>query len=126
MEQTADPETQEIVRAFEWSPSYDPYLVQPDGSESVLSRGGGIAVRHRVVVGGLMPAVAESWFPANENSYGIILEDDVEVSPMFYAWAKMNILRYKYVLVMLITNIDLQVILQIWVGSEQNGRVVRD
>jgi hypothetical protein len=44
---------------------------------------------------GLMSAVTESWFPVGNDTYGIILEDDIQVSPHFYAWAKMSLLRYR-------------------------------
>lgn len=44
-----------------------------------------------------MTAVTESWFPAGNHTYGIILEDDIQVSPHFYAWTKMALLRYRYV-----------------------------
>ncbi|CAO3588253.1 unnamed protein product [Absidia cylindrospora] len=53
-------------------------------------------IRHRIRKGGLMPAIIESWYPSNNNNYGVILEDDIEVSPLFYAWAKYNILHYRY------------------------------
>jgi hypothetical protein len=76
LEQTAGRETLQIVNDFEW-------------------RFGVLVVYHRVVHGGLLPAVTESWYPHTNNSYGIILEDDTEVSPLFYAWAKMALLRYR-------------------------------
>ncbi|VDC06517.1 unnamed protein product [Peniophora sp. CBMAI 1063] len=57
---------------------------------------GSVFVHHRVVAGGLLPAVVESWYPSSNDSYGILLEDDVEVSPLFYAWAKHALLRYRY------------------------------
>ncbi|KAF9506752.1 hypothetical protein BS47DRAFT_381485 [Hydnum rufescens UP504] len=77
VEQTADPETREIVHSLNWT-------------------NGDIIVRHRVILGGLLPAIVESWYPSSNDSYGLILEDDVEVSPMFYAWTKMALLRYRY------------------------------
>ncbi|KZV64660.1 hypothetical protein PENSPDRAFT_639308 [Peniophora sp. CONT] len=57
---------------------------------------GSVFVHHRVIAGGLLPAVVESWYPSTDDSYGILLEDDVEVSPLFYAWAKHALLRYRY------------------------------
>lgn len=54
-----------------------------------------VFVHHRVVHGGLLPAVVESWYPSSNDSYGLLLEDDVELSPLFYAWAKMNVLHYR-------------------------------
>ncbi|KZT10097.1 uncharacterized protein LAESUDRAFT_756294 [Laetiporus sulphureus 93-53] len=77
MEQTADPETLQVVNVFRWN-----Y--------------GQVFLHRRVIHGGLLPAVVESWYPHSNNSYGLILEDDVEVSPLFYAWIKMALLRYRY------------------------------
>ncbi|CAA7267399.1 unnamed protein product [Cyclocybe aegerita] len=57
---------------------------------------GRVFVHHRVIHGGLLPAVVESWYPHTNDSYGVLLEDDVEVSPLFYAWIKMTLLRYRY------------------------------
>lgn len=43
-----------------------------------------------------MPAIVESWYPSSNDSYGVFLEDDVEVSPFFYSWLKFSILHYRY------------------------------
>ncbi|KAG2150308.1 uncharacterized protein EDB93DRAFT_1084429 [Suillus bovinus] len=77
MEQTADLETLRVIQDFEW----------PHGD---------VFVHHRVIHGGLLPAVVESWYPSSDNSYGLLLEDDIEVSPLFFAWIKMTVLRYRY------------------------------
>lgn len=77
MEQSADLATKMAVNQFEW----------PHGS---------VTVTRRVVAGGLLPAIVESWYPHSNHSYGIILEDDIELSPLFYAWAKMAVLKYRY------------------------------
>ncbi|KFH70962.1 hypothetical protein MVEG_03808 [Podila verticillata NRRL 6337] len=53
-------------------------------------------MRHRVRRGGLMLAVVEAWYPQGNHEYAVLLEDDVEVSPLFYTWIKYNILRYRY------------------------------
>ncbi|EIW79272.1 hypothetical protein CONPUDRAFT_145357 [Coniophora puteana RWD-64-598 SS2] len=76
VEQAADDETLRIVDGFEWG-----Y--------------GNVFVHRRVIHGGLLPAVVESWYPRDNNSFGILLEDDTEVSPLFYAWTKMNILHFR-------------------------------
>jgi hypothetical protein len=39
-------------------------------------------VHSRIVQGGLIAAVVESWFPTNDHEFGLILEDDLEVSPV--------------------------------------------
>ncbi|KAM0752055.1 hypothetical protein T439DRAFT_379182 [Meredithblackwellia eburnea MCA 4105] len=77
LEQTADRVTQRLVDDFQW-------------------HFGTVTLRHRIVLGGLMPAIVESWYPASNDTYGVFLEDDVEVSPMFYAWLKFTILYYRY------------------------------
>ena len=76
VEQSADKETLRLVSDFEW-PHGDVYL------------------HHRIVHGGLMTAVVESWYPRNNDSYAVILEDDVELSPLFYAWVKLTLLQYR-------------------------------
>ncbi|KAK3818741.1 MAG: hypothetical protein J3Q66DRAFT_177209 [Benniella sp.] len=53
-------------------------------------------MRHRVRRGGLMLAVVEAWYPEGDHEYAVLLEDDVEVSPLFYVWIKYNILKYRY------------------------------
>lgn len=77
LEQTADRATHRLVEEFDW-------------------HHGPISVRHRIVRGGLMPAVVESWYPTSNDSYGVFLEDDIEVSPLFYSWLKFTLLRYRY------------------------------
>ena len=77
-EQTADVLTLHMVDTYEW----------PHGD---------VFFHRRIVHGGLMAAVVESWYPHGNDTYGLILEDDVELSPLFYAWAKMTLLRYRWV-----------------------------
>ncbi|KAJ2919481.1 hypothetical protein MD484_g926, partial [Candolleomyces efflorescens] len=67
-------------------------------SQRYLWPHGSFFLHHRIVHGGLLPAVVESWYPRNNDTYGLLLEDDVELSPLFYAWVKMTILKYRYVL----------------------------
>lgn len=43
-----------------------------------------------------MTSIVESWYPLNDDTYGVLLEDDVEVSPLFYSWLKFTILHYRY------------------------------
>lgn len=76
LEQTADKETLHLAADFRWAH-------------------GSVSVHRRVIHGGLLPAVVESWYPRSNHSYGLILEDDVELSPLFYAWIKMSLLRYR-------------------------------
>ncbi|ORX50493.1 hypothetical protein DM01DRAFT_263197 [Hesseltinella vesiculosa] len=77
MDQTADKVTRMLVHSFRWIH-------------------GNTDLRHRIRKGGLMPAIVESWFPSSNDHYGVLLEDDIEVSPLFYVWIKYNILHYRY------------------------------
>lgn len=76
MEDTADPDTKRLADSLEW-------------------KHGSVFVHHRITHGGLLTAVVESWYPRSNDSYGLLLEDDVEVSPLFYAWIKLALLRYR-------------------------------
>ena len=42
-------------------------------------RHGAVRRFRRVAKGGLIAAVVESWYPSSERSYGLLLEDDIEV-----------------------------------------------
>ncbi|EJF64269.1 hypothetical protein DICSQDRAFT_101090 [Dichomitus squalens LYAD-421 SS1] len=77
IEQTADTGTLQLVNDHRWEH-------------------GSVFYHHRVAHAGLMAAVVESWYPKGNDTYGLLLEDDVEVSPLFYAWAKLSLLRYRY------------------------------
>ncbi|KAI8639795.1 hypothetical protein BD408DRAFT_349200 [Parasitella parasitica] len=77
MEQSADRETRTLAQGFSF-------------------KHGDKKVRHRVRKGGLLPAIVESWYPSNDDNYGVLLEDDIELSPFFYSWSKYNILKYRY------------------------------
>ncbi|KAI7894254.1 uncharacterized protein EV154DRAFT_415340 [Mucor mucedo] len=77
LEQSSDNVTRGLVQDFMW-------------------QHGEKKVRHRIRKGGLMPAIVESWYPSDNDHYGVLLEDDIELSPLFYAWTKYNILKYRY------------------------------
>ncbi|KAI0080944.1 hypothetical protein K474DRAFT_1704236 [Panus rudis PR-1116 ss-1] len=77
LEQASDLQTLRVVQSYQW-------------------KHGALSVHKRVLHGGLLPAVVESWYPHSDDSYAVILEDDVELSPMFYAWIKMGLLRYRW------------------------------
>lgn len=53
-------------------------------------------VRRRIIQGGLIRAVSESWYPSSDDDYGLLLEDDIEVSPYYYLWIKYALLAYHY------------------------------
>ena len=50
----------------------------------------------RIILGGLIRAVSESWYPSSDDDYGLLLEDDIEVSPYYYLWIKYALLAYHY------------------------------
>ncbi|KAF9453518.1 hypothetical protein P691DRAFT_658253, partial [Macrolepiota fuliginosa MF-IS2] len=77
IEKEADDETKRLAQSFSWTH-------------------GPLQIHQRIVHGGLLSAIVESWYPHGNDSYGILLEDDVELSPLFYAWVKMNLLKYRY------------------------------
>lgn len=76
MEESADPITKQLAADLRWEH-------------------GTVFLHHRIAHGGLLTAVVESWYPSSNDSYGLLLEDDVEVSPLFYAWLKLALLRYR-------------------------------
>ncbi|KAK0603953.1 hypothetical protein LWI29_010536 [Acer saccharum] len=77
MDSKVDEETIRLVNSFEW----------PHGPKTL---------RRRIIQGGLIRAVSESWYPASDDDYGLLLEDDIEVSPYYYLWVKYALLSYKY------------------------------
>lgn len=77
MDSKVDSETLNVVNDFVW-----PY--------------GNKVVRRRIIQGGLIRAVSESWYPTSDDDYGLLLEDDIEVSPFFYMWLKYALLVYRY------------------------------
>ncbi|KAJ6403309.1 hypothetical protein OIU84_015258 [Salix udensis] len=72
-----DEETVRLVNSFDW----------PHGPK---------AIRRRIIQGGLIRAVSESWYPSSDDDYGLLLEDDTEVSPLYYLWIKYALLAYHY------------------------------
>ena len=77
LEAGADNETISLAAGWEW----------PHGQRRAS---------RRAVKGGLIAAVVESWYPSGDHSYGLLLEDDIEVSPLFYLYMKLTLLRYVY------------------------------
>lgn len=77
IDSSGDPETKRLAQTFQLHNSQ-------------------VHINQRIVHGGLLPAIVESWYPHGNDSYGLLLEDDVELSPLFYAWVKMTIVKYRY------------------------------
>ncbi|KAJ2955037.1 hypothetical protein NQZ79_g8892 [Umbelopsis isabellina] len=74
---TADKITQVLVKNFLWEH-------------------GQKVVRHRIRRAGFMKSLVESWYPSSVHEYAIFLDDDLELSPYFYIWAKFTVLKYRY------------------------------
>lgn len=53
-------------------------------------------LRRTIIQGGLIRAVSESWYPSSDDDFGLLLEDDIEVSPYYYLWIKYALLAYHY------------------------------
>ncbi|XP_024017109.1 uncharacterized protein LOC21391430 [Morus notabilis] len=77
MDSKVDEATIRVVSSFEW----------PHGAKTL---------RRRIVQGGLIRAVSESWYPSSDDDFGLLLEDDIEVSPYYYLWIKYALLAYHY------------------------------
>ena len=60
-----DAETLKIVDSFIW----------PHGEK---------IMRRRIIQGGLIRAVSESWYPSSDDDFVLLLEDDIEVSLFYY------------------------------------------
>ncbi|KAH1066760.1 hypothetical protein J1N35_031747 [Gossypium stocksii] len=77
MDSKVDEATIKLVDSFEW-------LHGPK------------TLRRRIIQGGLIRAVSESWYPSSDDDFGLLLEDDIEVSPYYYLWIKYALLAYHY------------------------------
>ncbi|KAI9313255.1 hypothetical protein BX666DRAFT_2124335 [Dichotomocladium elegans] len=53
-------------------------------------------IRHRIVPAERASMIVEAWYPATNDEYAIVLDDGMEISPLFYIWAKYTILKYRY------------------------------
>jgi len=73
LDQAADKKTRQMVAYFHWT-------------------SGAIHVQQQFISAGLLPTVVEVWYPHNNDLYGVLLEDDIKVSPLFYVWIKVAIL----------------------------------
>ncbi|KAK6936060.1 hypothetical protein RJ641_033090 [Dillenia turbinata] len=77
MDSRVDEATIKLVSTFDW----------PHGPKTL---------KRRIIQGGLIRAVSESWYPSSDDDYGLLLEDDIEVSPYYYLWIKYALLAYHY------------------------------
>ncbi|KAI8997167.1 hypothetical protein BDB01DRAFT_770074 [Pilobolus umbonatus] len=53
-------------------------------------------IKHRIAGVQLMQHYVESWYPSNEDEYGLILDDRMELSPAYYMWVKYTLLMSRY------------------------------
>ncbi|KAL8057621.1 hypothetical protein ABFX02_04G195400 [Erythranthe guttata] len=77
MDSKVDEATLKLANSFEWV--HGPKIL-----------------RRRIIQGGLIRAVSESWYPSSDDNFGLLLEDDIEVSPYYYLWIKNALLSYHY------------------------------
>lgn len=77
MDSKVDEDTLKLVGEFNW----------PHGPKSL---------RRRIIQGGPIHAVSESSYPPSDDDFGLLLEDDMEVSPYYYLWIKYALLPYHY------------------------------
>ncbi|CAJ2654454.1 unnamed protein product [Trifolium pratense] len=77
MDSKVDESTIKLVTSFDW----------PHGPKTL---------RRRIIQGGLIRAVSESWYPSSDDNFGLLLEDDIEVSPYYYLWIKYALMNYHY------------------------------
>ncbi|XP_048444684.1 uncharacterized protein LOC125479451 [Pyrus x bretschneideri] len=53
-------------------------------------------LKRRIIQGGLIRAVSESWYPSSDDDFGLLLEDDIESLSYYYLWIKYALLAYHY------------------------------
>lgn len=81
MDQSSDRVTQRFVNDFNWQ----------------VGGGGEKHLRHRIVKMNRMPLFVESWYPQDsDHDYAILVNDDLDLSPLYYLWAKQAVLKYRY------------------------------
>ncbi|KAG5178959.1 hypothetical protein JKP88DRAFT_247763 [Tribonema minus] len=80
VDSSADDETLQLVQEF----------------SGLWGKRGRTSTSLRTLKAGLIRAVTESYYPTDKHHHCVLLEDDIEVSPLFYAWAKYTTLTYQY------------------------------
>ncbi|KAI8372106.1 hypothetical protein BD560DRAFT_395178 [Blakeslea trispora] len=78
MDASSDRLTHTFAHRFSWS----------HGQKSMRHR-----IAHSVSKASLF---VESWYPSHRHEYAILLQQDLELSPLFYSWAKYSILKYRF------------------------------
>lgn len=77
MDYTSDSVTKALVNNYNW-------------------KKGAKYIRHRIADSPKSSIFVETWYPTSNDEYAIIITDEVELSPLFYMWAKYAILQYRY------------------------------
>ena len=69
-----------------------------DGTRNFVSsfrwRHGPLRIHRRMQNAGLKRSIMEAWYPTQDDECGAFFEDDIEVSPYWYAWAQAGIKQY--------------------------------
>ncbi|KAL6124690.1 hypothetical protein ACLB2K_077201 [Fragaria x ananassa] len=53
-------------------------------------------VHYRTQTAGLQAQLLEAWWPSSDHEFAFVVEDDVEVSPLYYKFLRNLILNYYY------------------------------
>ena len=53
-------------------------------------------VHYRSRNGGIQPQWLESWWPESLNDFALVVEDDMQLSPLFYRYLKLAVTQYYY------------------------------
>ncbi len=76
------------------------FLLEASSSNQLINlvknfrwRYGHKTVNKRIEQGGLIKSVSEAWFPASDHEYGLLLEDDIELSPYSIIWIEKILLK---------------------------------
>lgn len=54
------------------------------------------SVRHRIAPASQSHLFVESWYPASNHEYALILNNEIELSVYYYSWLKYTVLKYRY------------------------------
>ncbi|KAI9357176.1 hypothetical protein BD770DRAFT_345109 [Pilaira anomala] len=54
------------------------------------------SVRHRIAQASQSHLFVESWYPASNHEYALILNNEIELSVYYYSWLKYTVLKYRY------------------------------
>src|ERR1700737_2599706 len=56
-----------------------------------------LIIRHQIFpLHNSFPGAIQSWYPADEDNYVLVLQDDVELSPWYMYWLHLSLMNYVY------------------------------